>query len=494
MRVIFLILFVVSNLFASGKYDELLKSGREKAYNLKFNEAKDIYNKLIALDPNDPRAYHFHSQIHLWTFLGNNDENEYEVFLAFSEQTLKKAEKLLRENGDNPELLYLLGNIYAFRAMAFSGNNNVLDAFWASKSAVSYFDETLELDPKFYSAYMGLGMFDYALSFVPGVFSWALSLTGLSANKDRGLQYLLLAYEKGKYDKTESAFHLAKIYTEYIAEYDSAKIYLNKLIGKYPDNILFLYQKAILLMNDRKSEAAEEELNKVIILDHPNFEQTNALAWFLKGDIQFRLLNFERAISNYETFLISTRNINYTGIASLRMALCYKFLGDESSYKKYLLMARNGNLDIQDDIFAKNESERLFDLQLSQIDLDLIRAENLLSAGKYKMVKQILTSLVDTLEESEQSAKAKVLLADAYLSTNNLEEALKFSTSSLQNQKVENVRTIIYGNFITAKIFYIRKEFEKAKRYLSQAYEEIDYELNPVLSAKIKNLQRKIIH
>ena len=43
--------------------------------------------------------------------------------------------------------------------MAQATNNSTVDAFWASKKAVNYFEETLELNPKFYDAYLGLGSF-----------------------------------------------------------------------------------------------------------------------------------------------------------------------------------------------------------------------------------------------------------------------------------------------------------------------------------------------
>ena len=78
------------------------------------------------------------------------------------------------------------------------------------KGVTDGFEETLELNPKFYNAYLGLGLFDYAMSFVPDFLKWAVNLTGLSSDKQRGFNYIKTAFKKGT-EKTEAAFHLAKI-------------------------------------------------------------------------------------------------------------------------------------------------------------------------------------------------------------------------------------------------------------------------------------------
>ena len=111
----------------------------------------------------------------------------------------QKAEKILEDNSKDYQTKYLVGNLLSFRAMAQATNSQSVDAFWSSKKAVGYFEEVLKQKPKFYDAYLGLGLFDYAMSFVPDFLKWAVNLTGLSSDKDRGIPLYKDGLQKGEY-------------------------------------------------------------------------------------------------------------------------------------------------------------------------------------------------------------------------------------------------------------------------------------------------------
>ena len=182
-RKIFFVLFFISCVLrAQSSTDAMLKTGLNYAYNFQLDEAEKIYKKVIELQPEQPFAYHYLAQDYLWAFLGSKDNDQYAAFQKYSDLAIQKAENILNDDPKNVRVLYMLANDYSFRAMANGANSSTIDAFWSSKKAVGYYEKTIDLNPEFYDAYKGLGVFNYALSFVPGMFGKQGKITRLFAS------------------------------------------------------------------------------------------------------------------------------------------------------------------------------------------------------------------------------------------------------------------------------------------------------------------------
>ena len=490
---LFLILFF-GEMFSQTHLQYLIGSGIDSAYNLDLEEAEKIFNKIIELYPDQPYGYHYIAQNHLWTFLGSKDEGEYQIFKKYSEYAVDKAEDKLDGDDLNYELHNLLGWAYTLRAMGYTAQGSSLDAFWASKSAVSHFEEALEINPEFYDAYLGLGIFDYALSFVPGIFKWALSLTGLSYDKDKGVEYIRIAFRKGKKCKTEASFHLAKIYTEYLGEYDSAATHLDRIITKYPRNSLFHYQRAILKIDSRNLDAAERSLDMVLKLNNPHFVQTNAFCLFLKGEIYFKRNQFRKAADFYNEFIEKTRSIDYTGAANLKLAICYHILNDTLESGKHLLLTGLGNPDIYDDQFAQEESEYLINNKITGDYILVVKAKNYLEAGSYDFVRTLLLHSADSIADGSIRSEAYIYLSEAEMTLKNYSEAIKCSKKALTLAEGRGKWIIPRTYFIMAQSYFKENKNDSAFHYLNKSLDFDDYRSQDKLSPRLFNLKRKLDH
>ncbi|MEW6702143.1 MAG: tetratricopeptide repeat protein, partial [Bacteroidota bacterium] len=393
--------------------ESLVQQGLNQAYNLELYAAERTFNKVIELKPNSPIGFYHIAKLHFWSYLGSRDPGEYQVFLKFADLAQQRIEKMLDENPKDYQTTYIAGNLASFRAMAQATNNSSVDAFWSSKKAVDYFEETLKLNPRFYDAYLGLGLFDYAMSFVPDFLRWAVNLTGLTSDRERGFLYIKKAFKKGTIDKTEASFHLSKIYTDYLAEYDSAFIHLRSLSSRYPNNTLFIYQYAVSLIKDRQLDRANDILNRVIKLNNKKLPQITALAYYRKGEFFFKKNQYKTAINQYEKFLDLSKELDFTGYAALNIALCYKFLGDDELFKENLKLAHEGNQDIFEDSYAKQKSDKYLYNGISPIELKLIRMKNNLDAGKYKIVYDSLKTEIEKIENNESKAAAYIYFSEA---------------------------------------------------------------------------------
>jgi hypothetical protein len=103
------------------------------------------------------------------------------------------------------------------------------------------------------------------------------------------------------------------------------------------------------------------------------------------GDIFFRKFQFDSAKVYYHDFLESTPTNDYNGIANYRLALSCELTNDRKNAEKYFTVCGNGNMDLEDDQFAKRKGEIYSHRALSVNELDLIRFANMIETGNIKL-------------------------------------------------------------------------------------------------------------
>lgn len=464
---------------------ELLENGLKYAYNLNIEKADSLFNEVISLFPNSPSGYHYISQNHFWQYLGCKDEAELKIFESFNNLALERAEDSLKKKED-PFIRFILGSVYMLRAAVSTNLGDSWKAFVNAKNAVSEFEDVLKEEPKFADAYLGLGVFNYALSFVPGLLKFALDITGLDYDRQKALLYLSKAYNQGKFSRDEAAFHLSKVYFEYTGEYSKALGFIDELLKKYPADVLFIYQKALILIEQHKLNEAEALLKRVVELNLPKFTQTTAFSNFLLGDIYFKKNNFAKAVVYFEEYFNSAASLDYLGYANLRCALAYFFLNDEINYRRYIVLAGNGNLDIPEDKFAFEMSERLSGEKPSDKMAEYFIAENLYYAGEYDEVIKYADSL-----EMEGRSNASVLLmkAAAFVKSNDFDKAL--SVNLIKDNFIFDWHES-FALLIEAEAFFGLNRLSDAERRLELAEDRLNGYRSNYIASQIYRLRSLI--
>lgn len=485
-------LLLFSNSFINAQIESLIRSGMNDAYNFKFDSAEKTFNRVIELKPNSPEGYYRTAQIYFWCYLGSRDPGDYQVFIKFADIAQQKIDLILDKNPKDASTNYLAGNLFSFRAMAQANNNQSADAFWSSRKAVNYFEETLKLNPKYYDAYLGLGLFDYAMSFVPDFLKWAVNLTGLTSDKARGFHYIKTALRKGTNAKTEAAFHLSKIFTDYLAEYDSALVLLQDITSKYPSNQLFAYQYAISLIKNKQLDKALQVLDRVIKLRNKRVPQITSLAYYRKGEAHFKKNQFRLAINNYQKFLDTSKELDHTGIAALNIAFSYKFLEKPEQFKLNLALAKVGNHDLFEDAYAYRKSEKYLSEDISRFEMKLVKIKNYLDAGRYSTAYDSLKNEIPEINNPELKAIASVYAAEALLNMKKYNEVSKL-VGDIGSHDFENDKWVVpMANLLLASSKYHIGEKENAVDYLEEAEDENDYEFKDYIQSQIEWLKRRL--
>ncbi len=443
-RVLFFLFLNILTIYSQRNVDSLLLSGVRYSDNLQFRHAENAFNEFIKENSDLPDGYYFLSQLYFWQYLANRDSANYLIFMKYVNiaEELSSNAKLETSAWEN----FIAGSVHAIKAAAFSTYGKNMKAFFETKKAVSLFQNAIALDSSFADPYYGLGVFNYALSYLPGIMKFALDITGLEHNKDRAIVYLKKSLARGMVTRDESAFNLSKIYLEYLGELDSAEYYINIALRRNSNNILFSYQKAIIKIKRKNLNRAEKILEEIVNSGNKNFKQTRALSYFLLGEIHFYENDFKNAIKYYEKFFETTSTIDYIGFASLRTALAAKFVGSDSIYYENITTSNFGNSKIPDDKFAEELGNYLLKNGTDKGFLNVIKALNYFKAGLYRRGLTFCDSVISGDKLNKYSVDLEILKG-AFLT-----ELGRYSAS---NKILANLNGAIFLREIVAPIKYI---------------------------------------
>jgi tetratricopeptide (TPR) repeat protein len=163
-------------------------------------------------------------------------------------------------------------------------------------------------------------------------------------------------------------------------------------------------------------------LKGVAASGHTRFIQVISFSNFLLGDVYFRKNEYTAAIDYYLKFLATTKSIDYTGIAALRLGLSYDMLDDAASAKKYYAMSRRGNQDIEDDAYALRKGEILKNRGITKEEKLLLQYSNMTEAGKFREAYKNLKDLVDSTKNERIKAEAYYYLSESAFLMGLMEE------------------------------------------------------------------------
>jgi tetratricopeptide (TPR) repeat protein len=289
-----------------------------------------------------------------------------------------------------------------------------------------------------------------------------------------------LAAEKGKYSKVEAQYY----YSQIVAEYNLASDYLTSLVKKYPGNILFSYSLAALNIKERKLDSAGKILKKITNNENPKFIQIISFSNFLLGDVFYKKNNFDSAIVYYRNFLETTPDNDYTGIASLRLGISYEITGERESAEFYFGLTGNGNMDLDDDIFAKRKGAVYFNRRLSDNDIAVIKAANLIDSGNYQAAYDSLTNILDKLVSDELKAETYLYLSEVAFYLGNYDESVSLAAAAIQTKVTEEKWILPYANYYAARSNHKTGDEQAVNYFIEQVEEYSDYDYQN----KMKNL------
>jgi outer membrane protein assembly factor BamD (BamD/ComL family) len=467
-RLIFLALLSVIyfniQVYSQADIKTKISQGLESLYNFNFKSAENSFNNIISRYPENPAGYYYKSISHLWFYLDNKNQNDFESFFAFTDIAIGKAGMILKNDSDNVFTLYILGSVYASRTFAFTRDENFFEAIISARKFHLCFNELFETDSLYYDAYMNKGLFNFAISQAPQTWSWALNLAGMTGDKRAGLEYLETASAKGKLSKVDAQFYLSQIYSEFLMMYQPAKKILVNLNHRYPKNLLFRFALANLQVKTFDFRNAAENYKAVFASKDTNFIQLKNYAGLALGDILYTGGNYAGARKYLKNFFENSSDSHFKGITALRLGLSCLFEGDSIAALLYFDKTSEGNKDLDDDVYARIKGEQYLKKLPGSDELKLILIRNMINAGRFNAALDSLEKFIGFPVSDTLRAEAILYFSDAWFHLGKYKKSLEYAVAVFNFDNCETwVKPFAcyraakasreLGNMIDAKLF-----------------------------------------
>jgi hypothetical protein len=238
-----------------------LQEGFNRLYNLSFDAAHRSFQSWEQAHPADPRSPAFDAAAYLFSEFDHLHILQSEFFVndrnfktatqltpdpaakAHFESALneagKRAEARLKIFPDDPDALFAkvlrLGLKADYVALI---EKHEFQALSEIKDARQTAQTLLARNPRYYDAYLALGVENYLLSQKPAPIRWFLHVGGAQTDKDTGLANLRITAAKGRYLQpyAELLLAVAALRDKNDAE---ARRLLSELATRFPGNLLY---------------------------------------------------------------------------------------------------------------------------------------------------------------------------------------------------------------------------------------------------------------
>lgn len=306
------------------QFHSYLRQGIEKAFNLETAGANVYIKKAVELDPENPTGYAYMAVLSLFSYemsfeSKDRDANQ-EAMLHYVREALTKGEKRIKNNSQDSQ---------AYFAMALA---KIAKIQWAihQKRYFIIAQETSDIwdylekarggngTPQNNDTYFLTGILHYQLTHLSGIIRFLSSTFITSANRQKGLQELDLAAQKGDLLKELAQAELSSAYLNFEKQPERALPYAQELNKRFPNNYNFSFVLGNTLADLHRFEEAFDiarEIEKNIQAGispfvpqlQPRYNQLMGSILFNKGEYDSSIEYFQNVLNDTSFYNARTR-------------------------------------------------------------------------------------------------------------------------------------------------------------------------------------------
>jgi tetratricopeptide (TPR) repeat protein len=245
-----------------------LDAGFRLLYELKFSEARALFEAWQKPHPQDPLGYASEAASYLFEecyrqgvltsdfFLDNKrflgeiplkpDPQLRAAFFASDKRAQDLAQLRLKTNPNDPNALFAMSLSLGMDAdYASLIDKHQLDSLKKIREADTYSKRLLKVAPEAADAYLGLGTANYIIGSLPGTKKLFLGFAGIHGDKKKGIEQLETAAKYGHYLRPFAKILLALTALREKTP-EVARAQLTELVAEFPENSLFASELAKL--------------------------------------------------------------------------------------------------------------------------------------------------------------------------------------------------------------------------------------------------------
>ncbi len=319
--------------------------GINGVYSLDFDTAQENIQKVFNAYPDHPFA-HFGNAMIAWSRyeyeFETSDDNQRKVFEKILDNSIDGIKRWIKQNPKDSNGYMGIGALYGLRAMFNMRNRNWVTSYFAGRKAISNLEKSLQLDPTYYDAYFGLGIYEYFAGTLPSVIKMLAKIVAIKGNPQQGVTYLNLARTKAHFTADSAKLILIEVQNTRGSPFyapEKSLEYIRQLRAKFPKNPLMHYVEIICLYETKNYADVTAQANQFLQLigQDPFYKDIYIpRAYTALGTTQMALGNFEEARKLFEEGRQKTRTQapSRWGVWNeLRLGQVYDILGQREKAK-----------------------------------------------------------------------------------------------------------------------------------------------------------------
>ncbi|MCP4707852.1 MAG: hypothetical protein GY869_04440, partial [Planctomycetes bacterium] len=192
------------SMYADTVLQQAVLTGIELTIREKYEAADSIFLEISEQYRFSPIGALFRAATLQMTMIDREDGQSWPELKTMIDEAIQKSENWKKAEPDNPEPYFIQGGAYGYWAVHESHWGGWFAALKTGLKATNRFKKTVELDPTFIDAYLGLGSYQYWKSAKTTFINW---LPIISDDRQKGIKNLELAIDKGVFVRqtTETA-------------------------------------------------------------------------------------------------------------------------------------------------------------------------------------------------------------------------------------------------------------------------------------------------
>jgi tetratricopeptide (TPR) repeat protein len=380
-------------------------SGFALAYNYDFNQANQRFDEALAIEPRHPRPYVGKAMMLFWRYLLSRNAVLKDSCITIADRGIEAAEALEDDLGDDAETQICLGTLYGYRSFVKGRSKSYLGAAWDGKRSYDCFVRALEINPKAYDAYLGLGLYHYFITFIPKPLRWIASVMGISGDADQGMKELRIAGERGVFAKTEARYYLAQFLPWHNGDFETGEQIYRELLAEYPANRIIDFSLAVWELRRHDVTAARARLEQ--LLKTAPADTSRGIETFVRyklAECYFRLNDWPNALAAYRSLLRGYDDETYMATALYRAGVCLEFTGRRDSAVAYYRRSAAAHHHFGDDAYSARKAAMKMKSRLLPSDSLLIVAGNCFAAGSYDAAVKLFTTVKGLVPPGDETA------------------------------------------------------------------------------------------
>ncbi|HAT72953.1 MAG TPA: hypothetical protein DCS63_09080 [Elusimicrobia bacterium] len=283
--------------------DERYDRGIARMYRLEFDKAESEFREIVRLSPESPAGYFALAALAWWRYSQNFDvQGGYKAiedeFIYNSDKVIDISRKMVKENRNLDQAYFFMGSAYGLQGRWYAVQRSWWRAYTRGKKGRKFLKKCVEVNPAVYDAFLGLGIFDYYAATLPGALGLGAKLF-VGGDRQRGMEYVRLAREKGRFFKVEARFFLIEIYSMHEKDFKAAYAENEALRALDPANMLFRMGEIMTHIQAKDWQAVLDECEAFLGAwqMHPQkgLETQLAMIYLSAGDALIAMKRYDEA-------------------------------------------------------------------------------------------------------------------------------------------------------------------------------------------------------